>query len=582
MQNIKIIEDAYKACRASVIAVATFSGVANLLMLVPAFFMLNVYDKAVGNNSLPTLWVLSGITVFMFLVLGIMEALRAKVLVSISGRIDQILSPALYRQTFQYAALEGKAAPSVQPLQDLHGLRQFLTGTGIFAVFDAPWLPVYLLVMFLFHPMLGWLGVVSVLALLCVAILNQSRTSGPMAAANELHRGTTAETLKGLRNAEAALAMGMMPALAQQWREKQDQMLDAHSLASNIGATFSAITKTLRLAVQSAAIALGAYLVLRQEISPGMLIAGSILIGRALQPVEIAVGAWNGFLNAKQQYDGLKLLLSQVQEETVNLELPPIVGSVTAKQLAVAPPGEKRATLYDVSLSIPAGSTTMVLGPSGAGKSTFVRAVLGLWPSAAGELRIDGSEAHKFDRAVLGPQVGYLPQDIELLDGSVADNIARFDEYEASDVIEAATNAGVHDFILSLPNGYDTVLGGGLSPGQRQRVALARALYRYPKLIVLDEPNSNLDDAGEAALADAIGRMKQAGSTVIVVSHRSNIIPLADHILIMGAGRVVEFGPASEVLQKHAKSSAPKPHRKNTSTAVQGPRTVLPPRLPKI
>ena len=378
------------------------------------------------------------------------------------------------------------------------------------------------------------------------------------------------------------MAMGMMPALLQQWRDKQDKMLDAHANASHIGASFSAITKTLRLAVQSAAIALGAYLVLRQEISPGMLIAGSILIGRALQPVELAVGAWKGFLIAKQQYDGLKLLLREVPEETVNLELPPISGSVTAVQLAVAPPGEKRATISDITLSIPAGSTTMVLGPSGAGKSTLIRSILGLWPSAVGELRIDGSEAHKFDRAVLGPQVGYLPQDIELLDGSVADNIARFDNYDASDVIEAATNAGVHDFILSLPNGYDTVLSGGLSPGQRQRLALARALYRYPKLIVLDEPNSNLDDAGEAALADAIGRMKSAGSTVVVVSHRSNIIPLADHILIMRGGRVAEFGPANEVLQKHAKTSAPKPHRKNTSTTIQGPRTVVPPRLPKI
>ena len=384
MRTHQEVKRVLRLCRQSLIAVGLFSFVANLLMLVPAFFMLNVYDKAVGNNSLPTLWALALIAAFLFLILGAMEALRSRVLVAISSRLDQELSPTFYDLIFKSAVLTGPERATTQPLTDLNQLRQFLTSAGVFAVFDAPWLPVYIFILFLFHPLLGWLGVFSALCLFVLALANQSATAKPLADANQAFLSQSTETQRNLRNAEVASSMGMMPALKKLWRNRQDAMLMAQEQASQAAGSFNAVIKTLRLAIQSAAIAAGAFLVLKQEISPGMLIAGSILIGRALQPVETAVGTWRGFLEAKEQYSRLSEWLFATPSAKPKITLPLISGAISVKQAFVAPPGAKKPTIIGMNLELPAGTTLMILGASGAGKSTLVRAMLGLWPTQSG------------------------------------------------------------------------------------------------------------------------------------------------------------------------------------------------------
>lgn len=547
------LKETLDICRRSFVSVGVFSGVANLLMLVPAFYMLNIYDKAVGHNSISTLIMLSIVALFMFVVLGIMEVVRSKVLVAISTRIDKAISPRLYDITFESAVVSGASRPSAQPITDLNGLRQFLTGSQVFAFFDAPWLPVYLLVLFLFHPVLGWMGVVAALVFFGLALLNQQRTTPALQAANQLSRENTAATLQNLRNAEVAASMGMMPELRNRWRQKQDELLEKQEAASHSAGLFGAVIKTLRLAVQSSAIGVGAYLVLTQQISPGMIIAGSLLMARALQPVEQAVSAWSGFSNAREQYDRLNTLLNDWPADADKMPLPPITGRVSVQKASIRPPGSEQTVVSEASFAIQPGQTCMIIGPSGAGKSTLLRGILGLWPCAEGDIRIDGAQAYDYAKAELGPQIGYLPQSIELLDGTVAENIARFGAIDAERVVQAAQDAGVHDFILALSNGYETVIGkpgGLLSPGQRQRLALARALYGRPKLVVLDEPNSNLDDTGERALNNAVATLKSAGSTVIIVSHRRGVLKLVDTLVVLAQGKVTDAGPTQQVLER--------------------------------
>jgi ATP-binding cassette subfamily C protein EexD len=547
------VKDALGVCRQTFFAVIAFSGVANLLMLVPAFYMLNVYDKAVGNNSLSTLAALSVITAVLFIALGSMEALRTRLLTAASVKLDHLLGPDTYERTFHNAVNVGSNRANTRPLQDLTALRQFLTGNGILAACDAPWLPIYIIILFLFHPLLGWMGVLSAFAILCVALLNQRETSSTITEANHLAAASDGLTLRVLRNAEAAAAMGMLPAFKSNWWRLELEVLKKQEAASRKAAVFNALIKTLRLAIQSAAIGAGAYLVLKQEISPGMIIAGSILIGRALQPVELGVGVWKGFLDAYGQYQRLNEVTANIPLTAEKMSLPTLEGRISARNVAIVPPGAQKPTVFNINFDIPAGETVMLLGASGAGKSTLIRGVLGLWRTAMGELRLDGAEPMAYNRSEIGPQIGYLPQDIELLEGTVAENICRFSEVDSDLVVKAARDAGVHDFILTLQNGYDTViggLGGLLSPGERQRIALARALYNRPRLVVLDEPNSNLDEQGEAALHQAIRMLKAEGSTVILISHRKAVMPLADRIIFMANGTVVDSGPAADVVAR--------------------------------
>ena len=538
----------------SLVAAAVFSGIANLLMLVPAFYMLNVYDKAVGSNSLPTLLMLSIVTAIMFLGLGAMEATRSRVLVAIGVKLDREVGARVYDATFRQALKRGDYQTSAQSLVDFNALRQFVSGAGALTVLDAPWMPIYIVVLFMFHPLLGWMGVVSVLVMLAVAVANQRATKVALERANSLAQENISETTQRLRNAEVASAMGMFAPMREQWQSRQKAAIAAQTKASHTAGSFQAVIKTLRLAIQSVAIGLGAFLVLQQEISPGMLIAGSILVGRALQPIEMAVGSWKGFADAKGQYQRIRLLLEHADWQQDKMPLPQLVGTVVGTQASITPPGSETPTVQDSSFEIPAGTVCMIIGPSGAGKSSLIRGILGLWATSEGEIRIDGAEASHYDRLELGPQIGYLPQGIELFAGTVSANIARLGDVDADDVITAASDAGIHEFILSLPEGYDTELGSGsgviLSPGQRQRIALARALYRRPKLVVLDEPNSNLDQAGELALNRAIEKLKELNSTVIIVSHRQGAMNLADQLMVVSSGRILECGAPADVLAR--------------------------------
>ena len=554
-----------ESCQGSLIAAAVFSGIGNFLMLVPAFYMLNVYDKAIGANSLSTLAVLSLITLFMFAGLATMEVLRSRMLVAIGRKIDKLIGPLVHQAMFQNALKVGARAANTQSLTDFTGLRQFLSGNGAITLFDAPWMPIYLVVMFLFHPVLGWLGVSAALLMFALVIMTQRVTASRLQKANALAQDNLAQTRGAIANAESATAMGMLPAIQKVWASQQDAVQEEQEIASNWGGFFAGVTKTFRLAIQSAAIGVGALLVLQQEISPGMLIAGSILIGRALQPIELAVGSWKGFVDARGQYQRLQALFEVTDWKTDQMPLPALQGRVSANGATIVPPGTKTPALSDATFNIMPGTTCVVIGPSGAGKSTLIRGVLGLWPTDSGAIRIDGAESSHYSRIELGPQIGYLPQAIELFEGSVSANIARQGEVDAEQVITAAQDAGIHDFILSLPDAYDTELGriSGvmLSPGQRQRIALARALYKRPTLVVLDEPNSNLDKTGEEALNRAIATLKESGSTVIIVSHREGALSLADQLIMVSSGSVVDSGSPKEVgarLRERAAASQPK------------------------
>lgn len=440
---------------------------------------------------------------------------------------------------------------SAQPLNDMTGLRQFLTGNGLFAFFDAPWLPVYLAVMFMFHPWFGWFAVLCALVLIALAWANERLTNQSLKDANKENIAATAFTNKNLRNAEVVESMGMLPQLRRRWQEKNNRVLELQGVASDRAGSITAISKTTRMLVQSLVLGLGAYLALEQEISPGLMIAGSILLGRALAPIDLMIGSWKGFSAARGQYERLNELLAKIAAEPDRMSLPAPQGELSAESLMVTPPGSQQPVIRNVSFRVAAGESVGIIGPSGAGKSTLARALLGIWPASHGKVRLDGADVFTWKRDELGPYIGYLPQDIELFEGSISENIARFGEVDPVAVVEAAKLAGVHELILRLPQGYDTVIGasgGGLSGGQRQRIGLARAVYGQPKLIVLDEPNSNLDDQGERALALAMQQLKAAGTTLFVITHRTSVLGAVDKLMVLRDGALAMFGPRDQVL----------------------------------
>ena len=416
--------EALRVCRQSLISVAMFSGVSNLLMLTPAFFMLNIYDKALGSNSIDTLIVLSVLAAFMFFVMATLDTIRGRVLAHVSTRIDRLLATDIYKRMFKVTLKLG-AQSTAQPLRDLEAIRRFITGSGLVAILDAPWIPIYITVLFLFHPLLGWIGIVAAGFFLALAVMNERATAPALLAANEQQRQLNLNLQRSLRDYEVVAAMGMLGALEQNWRAAQEQVIRKQEVAVSRSSTFIAVVKTMRMAVQSSALAAGAYLALAQEISPGTVIAGSILVGRALQPVEVAIGSWRSFVECWQQVGRLNNLLTDIESASPQMSLPPISGHITATNAdIVAPESQSKPVVRQVTFDVPPGAVVMIIGPSGAGKSSLIRAVLGLWRTSSGELRLDGAEANKFDRSDLGPQLGYLPQDIELLEGSVSENIA--------------------------------------------------------------------------------------------------------------------------------------------------------------
>lgn len=554
------LEQALKLCKGAFISAAGFSMVINLLMLVPSIYMLQVYDRVVPTGNHSTLVMLTLIMFALFVTMSVLEWVRSQILVRVSTRLEILLNDRVFGVAYKQSLYSGGQRASSQPLDDLTALRQFLTGNGLFAFFDAPWMPIYIALMFVFHAWYGWFSIITAVILVVVAIVNERVTAKTLEEANKMAMAGRVLLNKNLRNAEVIEAMGMLGSVRQRWQATAEKVLVLQSVASSKAGLIAATSKVIRLTSQSLILGVGAYLVIEREISPGLMIAGSILLGRALAPIDMIIATWKGFVSARGQYHRLQDALKQIPAERDKMPLPPPTGKFQLEEAQVIPPGSKIPAIKTLSFSIEAGDSVGVLGPSGAGKSTLARALLGIWPTSNGKIRLDGAEVCTWNRAQLGPYLGYLPQDIELFDGSISENIARFGNVDPEMVVAAAKMADVHELILRLPDGYDTVLGGAsgmLSGGQRQRIGLARALYGNPVAVVLDEPNSNLDEQGELALANALERLKQNKVTVILITHRNSVLSRVDKLLILNDGQLALYGPRDQVIAHLQRNTAP-------------------------
>lgn len=545
------LRHALHACRDSFASVGLFSLFVNLLMLVPAIYMLQVYDRVLTTLSGETLLMLTLVVIFLFAIMGLLELVRYRMLVRIGNRLDLRLGTRLYQAMFQRSLITG-SRQSAQPLSDLATLRQFLAGNGLLVFFDAPWVPVYLAVLFLFHPWLGLFATLAGLLLLVLTVVGEKITQPLLseAAAEQIHTNELVDA--NLRNAEALHAMGMLPDILARWSQSHRRCLAGQSRASDRGETLATAARVLRLLAQSLILGLGAWLVLRAELTPGTMIAGSIVMGRALAPIDRMIGTWKGCIAARSAYRRLEELLLQVPVESERMPLPKPKGELRLEGVTATVPGGRIPVLRSIQFELASGEHLGIIGPSAAGKSSLARVMLGIWPVLSGTVRLDGADITSWSRDALGPFIGYLPQDIELFDGTIAENIARFGDLDSSRVVTAARKAGVHEMILSLGDGYDTVIasGSGLSGGQRQRLGLARALYGDPVLVLLDEPNANLDDRGEQALAAAMAALKREGVTLCVISHRISVLKDMDRLLLLRDGEVQLFGARDEVMAR--------------------------------
>lgn len=538
--------------------IAIFTACINILMLVPSIYMLEVYDRVLVSRNETTLYVLSAMTVGLFILISVLEYIRSMVVIRIGAKMDTFLNNRVYTAAFEQN-LRSTGVNAGQALNDLTTIRQFVTGNGMFAFFDAPWFPIYLLVIFVFNFWMGLFAFVSVALLVGLAWLNEIVSRKPLAEANGTAIRSSNMATNNLRNAEVIEAMGMLPNMRKRWYSEHVKFLKLQAEASQKASRVSSITKFVRIAVQSLILGVGALLVIMGQVTSGMMIAGSILLGRALAPVEQIIAVWRQWSSVVSAYKRLQNLLENNPPREAGMELPKPLGALSVEGVTAAPPMVAVAVLKSVSFQINPGDCLGVIGPSGSGKSTLARLVVGVWRAAVGKVRLDGADVFLWNKDELGPHMGYLPQDIELFAGTISENIARFGEVDAEQVVAAAKLAGVHELILRLPEGYDTPIGDGglgLSGGEKQRLGLARALYGEPSLIVLDEPNSNLDDIGEIALTQAIIRLRQMRKTVILISHRPSIIRETNKLLVLRDGMVSAFGPTDQVLKDLAQFKA--------------------------
>ncbi|MDP2793588.1 MAG: type I secretion system permease/ATPase [Sulfurisoma sp.] len=545
------LTQALLALRQHFIAAGTFSFFVNLLMLVPSLYMLQIYDRVLTSRNETTMWMLTFLMLGLYVLEAALELVRSRLLVRAGIRLEEVLNRRVFAAAFE-ANLRKVGGNPGQALTDLTNIRQFLTGNGLFAFFDAPWAPIYLAVIFFLHPVLGWFSLAGACVLVALTWTTEAATRKPLAAANNAAIKSNAYATNNLANAEVIEAMGMLPALADRWLKRHNTHLALQAIASDRAGLIGAVTKFVRLTMQSLILGVGALLVIKGDLTPGGMIAASILMGRALSPVEQLIGNWKGFVANRGGYSRLGELLRQFPARPATMSLPPPRGEIAVEGLVAVPPGSQVAVLRGIGMAIAPGEVVAIIGPSASGKSTLARMLVGIWPPHGGKVRLDGADVYLWNKTELGPYIGYLPQDIELFEGTIAENIARFGEVDSDKVIAAAKRAGVHEMILRFPLGYDTQIGPGgdvLSGGQRQRIALARALYGDPALIVLDEPNSNLDDAGEAALVQSVLQLKAERKTVVVITHRTNIIGVVDRILILREGVVQAYGPRDQVLR---------------------------------
>jgi ATP-binding cassette subfamily C protein len=554
-QSKPLIAAVLGSCRAAFIAIGLVSGVINLLMLTGAIFMMQVYDRVLGSQSVPTLVALSIIAMGAYTFQGWLDIIRVRVLALLGERIEGEVAPKLHAAVVDLPlrVQQGLHEP-LHAFRQLDAVRSFVAGPGPVALFDMPWMPVYLGIAFLLHPLLGLLTLAGAIILVLLTLVTELRSKAPARAAIEAQSARNQAADAAQRGAEVVRAMGMLPALSMRWTDAHERYLQAQRRASYVVGGLSATAKMFRMVLQSALLGLGAYLAIRGQISTGTIIAASIIGARALAPVDLAIASWKGFIAARQGYQKLKTLFALYPDITPPFALPPPCKSLIVDGLTVTAPGVSSPLVRRISMRLQAGQALGIIGPSASGKSTLGRALVGIWPAQAGKVTLDGATLDQWTPEALGPSIGYLPQDVQLFDGTVAENIARFrPQAEPAAVIEAAKAAGFHEQVLAFPQGYDTRVGPGgaqLSAGQKQRLGLARALFGRPFLVVLDEPNSNLDAEGEAAVSAAIVDMRARGAIPIVIAHRPSAIAAVDLILAMKGGEAVAFGRKEEVLGK--------------------------------
>lgn len=550
-------------------SVFAFSFVINFLSLVPPLYMLQVYDRVLRSENVTTLVMLTLIVLFAYGLQALLQQVRTKVLVRVGNRFDMQINQRVFTAAFERILRREKGDPA-QATRDVSRVRQFLTGNALTAFFDVPWTPIYIAVAFIVHPLLGIINVFGTIVIVIMAWVTHASTNQPLTEANKasMQAGHFANT--HLHNAEVIEAMGMLPGMRERWFSHHYSMLGQQALAADRDGRIRSFTRFVRISLQSVILGAGAWLVINGgQITPGMMIVCSILMGQALRPVEQVIGSWKQTVDARAAHKRLDAILEEAPPRKTNLSLPKPKGRLDLDNVFATPPGGQDMVLRGVTFAVEAGDTVGLVGPTGAGKSTLARLLVGVWGAKVGTVRLDRADIYRWNKDELGPHIGYLPQDVELFDGTVAENIARFTEPDSGQVIRAAQQAGVHDMILHLPQGYETRLGANgssLSGGQRQRVALARAVYGDPALIVLDEPNSNLDDSGEAALVQALLSLKARGATVIIVTHRTNVLSAVNKLLVMQNGNVALYGERTEVLQKlQQQKAASLPHEQTGS-----------------
>ncbi len=545
---------ALSTCRNALIGIAVFSGMSNILMLTGAFYMMEVYDRVLPSRSVPTLVALTVLAITLFLAMGVLDFIRGRILVRIGASLDEQLSGRVYDTLIRIPLKTGSRSDGLQPLRDLDNIRSFLSGTGPIAFFDLPWIPLYLIICFMFHPLIGFAAMLGAVALAVITLLTEIRTRKPMQRVAHLGHVRNGVAELSQRNAEALTAMGMAGRVAARWGEANRKYMETQREASDVAGGLGAVSKIFRMVLQSAVLAVGAWLVINNQATAGIIIAGSILSARALAPVDQAIANWKSFAAARQSWRRLTRLLAFFPERDEPLALEAPQSSIAVEGVSAVPPGDQRVVVQDIQFTLQAGAGLGIIGPSGSGKSCLARLLVGVWQPARGKIRLDGAALDQWTAETLGPHIGYLPQDVELLSGNIAQNISRFeDDATPEDVLAAAKAAGVHDLIVKMRDGYDTQVGeqgAALSAGQAQRIALARALYRDPFLVVLDEPNSNLDAEGDEALSRAILGVRERGGIAIVIAHRPSAIAGVDYVLVMNAGRQQAFGPKDEVLNK--------------------------------
>lgn len=549
------ISEVLASCRGAFWGVGLMSGLINVLMLTGSLFMMQVYDRVLASHSVPTLIALSLIALCAYLFQGWLDILRSRILTLIGERIDEEIGPRLHAAVLELPLRVPRlASEALQPFRDLEAIRGFMASTGPLALFDLSWMPIYLFVIYLLHPLLGYVTLGGAAFLMLLTLATELRGRGPTRAAVEATSVRNQMADVAQRGAESVRAMGMLPVMTERWREAHDAAMIHQRKSSYVVGGLSAVARMFRFSLQSAMLATGAYLAILGELSAGGIIAGSIISARALAPVDQAIASWKAFISARQSHGRLKQLMSYAQSNPITFELPPPTKSLAVLGLAVPAPGSRQPIVSRVSFTLNAGQALGVIGPSASGKTTLARALVGVWKPLAGAVTLDGASLDQWDPASLGPSIGYLSQDTELFDGTIAQNIARFRRDAPPEmVIEAARAVGMHDVIVGLPQGYDTRTGQGgihLSAGQRQRIGVARALFGRPFLVVLDEPNANLDAEGDAAVGEAVRKVRERGGIAVIIAHRPSAIASVDMLLVMKDGQMAAFGPRDEVLAR--------------------------------